>query len=733
MLFTNWIVNNLASIIVSILILFGVFWAIKVTMDNRKAGKHSCGGNCGSCGMSGICHLENRLAAGTPEAARTPQAPTAPTPDIPHHVEGVLRKLEEAGYEAYVVGGCVRDTIMGKIPADWDVCTSARPEETKKCFSDFQTIDIGMKHGTVGVIFPMKDSGCTECCDTYYDVVEITTYRIDGSYEDSRHPDQVTFTSKPEEDLGRRDFTMNAIACDRKGNYVDPYGGQADIETQTIRTVGDPEQRFTEDALRIMRGLRFAAQMGFHIEEKTAAAMEKLADTVRKVSAERVQTELSKLIAGPYADQVLKEHQGTLSKAIPGIRCTSVGQLPDTKTIRLAKLFPYDTELHMKELRMDRKTTVETTALTRLFKEATPETDVEIKQLIRREGPEIAALYMEATGNSDRLKKIMESNLCCTVEQLDISGRDLISMGVKDGPTIGAVLERLLNKVIEEKMENEREALMEAVNKVWVLNFSPTGSTRKISEAVASAVGKELKMPVESVDVTRPESREKIYRFEEDDIVILATPTYAGRVPNKIMPFFRDNIKGKGTKAATLVTYGNRSYQDSLMELTLMAEDNGFNVIGGGAFVCRHAFAENLASGRPDEEDLQKAIAFGKAIGDKILKQDWTRPEIPGNNPVGPYYTPKKPDGQPAVFLKAKPETDKDKCRGCGLCGDRCPMGSISREDPSQVTGICIKCQSCIKVCKAGAKVFTDEDFLLHRQMLEENFAKERKEVEFYL
>ena len=148
--------------------------------------------------------------------------------NIPHHVQNVLDTLNKTGHEAYVVGGCVRDSLMGKQPNDWDVCTSALPGETKACFPNHQTIDIGMKHGTVGVIFQMKDSGCTDCFDTYYDVVEITTYRIDGEYKDSRHPDDVQFTKRIEDDLARRDFTMNAIAYNTADGYVDPYGGQED-------------------------------------------------------------------------------------------------------------------------------------------------------------------------------------------------------------------------------------------------------------------------------------------------------------------------------------------------------------------------------------------------------------------------------------------------------------------------------------------------------------------------
>ena len=381
--------------------------------------------------------------------------------NIPHHVQNVLDTLNKTGHEAYVVGGCVRDSLMGKQPNDWDVCTSASPQETKECFSNHQTIDIGMKHGTVGVIFQMKDSGCIDCFDTYYDVVEITTYRIDGEYKDSRHPDDVQFTKRIEDDLARRDFTMNAIAYNPADGYVDPYGGQEDIEREEIKTVGNPEQRFEEDALRIMRGLRFAAQLGFQIEETTAEAMQRLVDTVQKVSAERVQTELGKLVAGSFVDRVMAEHGGTLEIAVPGIRCVPVAHLPNIKTVRLAKLFPAEAEQHMRNLRMDRKTTAEVAALARLFAGKEPENKIAVKRCIRAEGLEIATLYMEALGREKEIDEIVENNECCTVEQLDISGRDLIEMGIKDGREIGATLERMLDAVIEGRVENERGKLFD--------------------------------------------------------------------------------------------------------------------------------------------------------------------------------------------------------------------------------------------------------------------------------
>lgn len=209
--------------------------------------------------------------------------------EIPKNAETILHILEKAGYEAYVVGGCVRDSILGRSPDDWDITTSAKPEQVKALFH--RTVDTGLQHGTVTVL--MEKEG-----------YEVTTYRVDGEYEDGRHPKEVTFTASLEEDLKRRDFTINAMAYNPSSGLVDLFGGLEDIERKIIRCVGDPLERFTEDALRIMRAVRFSAQLGFTIEEETRKALKVLAPNLKHVSAERIQVELVKLLMSPHPDSL---------------------------------------------------------------------------------------------------------------------------------------------------------------------------------------------------------------------------------------------------------------------------------------------------------------------------------------------------------------------------------------------------------------------------------------------
>ena len=271
------------------------------------------------------------------------------------------------------------------------------------------------------------------------------------------------------------------------------------------------------------------------------------------------------------------------------------------------------------------------------------------------------------------------------------------------------------------------------IKKIYGVCFSPAGKTAKIVKTVIEKLSDILEVPCQYISITTPESREYLFEFDEDDFVVAGTPTYAGRVPNKIMPYITGNIKGKGTMGAALVTYGNRNFDDALIELTGIMKNNGFKILGGGTFVAEHSFAETLAKGRPCEEDFIKAEELAEEICRKITAGHLQEPVIPGNPLYDSYYVPKGTDGQPAKFLKARPETDYTKCTMCGKCEEVCPMGSIHAADRYNVTGVCIKCQACIKACPAEAKKFTDPAFLSHREMLKKNFAETHKESEIYL
>ena len=271
------------------------------------------------------------------------------------------------------------------------------------------------------------------------------------------------------------------------------------------------------------------------------------------------------------------------------------------------------------------------------------------------------------------------------------------------------------------------------VNKVNSICFSPTGSTKAVTEHIAHQVAEALDVPCDIIDFTLPEARTNKYSFQPDELVVFGVPTYAGRIPNKILPFVQTLFEGKETPAVCVVTYGNRNYDSSLTELVQEMTGDGFKVFAAGAFVCRHVFSNKIAAGRPDAEDYRKMDEFaGEAV--KMLGSTNSSIQIPvirGGEPVAPYYIPKGEDGQPAKFLKAKPKTDLSKCTNCGICAKVCPMGSISKENFADVPGICIKCQACILKCPEKAKYFDDEAFLSHVRMLEKNFT-ERREPEWF-
>ena len=237
---------------------------------------------------------------------------------MPKDVAWLLRQLNRAGYPAYVVGGCVRDSLLGRTPGDWDICTGALPEQTRTVFAGQRLLLTGLKHGTVAVVLAGKP-------------YEITTFRVDGAYADHRHPDAVCFVPGVEQDLARRDFTVNAMAWHPDSGLVDCFGGQRDLQARVIRCVGDPDARFAEDALRILRAIRFAAQLDFSIDPATEAAAQRLRNTVQTVSEERIFAELDRLLNSPAAGRVLEKYGRILAGAIPEvdpcIGCTQPGKM----------------------------------------------------------------------------------------------------------------------------------------------------------------------------------------------------------------------------------------------------------------------------------------------------------------------------------------------------------------------------------------------------------------------
>ena len=263
--------------------------------------------------------------------------------------------------------------------------------------------------------------------------------------------------------------------------------------------------------------------------------------------------------------------------------------------------------------------------------------------------------------------------------------------------------------------------------------FSPTGNTRKAVVEIADVIARREGIAVREIDFTLPGAREEVRKFEAGELVIFGTPVYAGRIPNKILPAVQTLFEGNGALAVPVVTFGNRSFDNALIELRIELEQHGFHTIAGAAFVAEHVFSNKLAAGRPDEKDLQTSHRFAEEVAEKIKGLEEGpldgMAEIPapaavkGIEPVPAYYRPLQEDGSPANFLKAKPKTS-DSCNDCGICARVCPMGSISPEDYRTVTGICIKCQACVKSCPVHAKFFDDPVMLSHTRMLEQHYER---------
>ena len=266
------------------------------------------------------------------------------------------------------------------------------------------------------------------------------------------------------------------------------------------------------------------------------------------------------------------------------------------------------------------------------------------------------------------------------------------------------------------------------------LYFSPTGGTAKYAKAMAAGAAEALACPAEVSSFTLPREREDVRHFSSDELFIIGSPTYAGKLPNKILPEFQEKLRGEHTPVLLFVSYGNRNFDNSLAELLSVLRANGFLPLAATAFACRHAFSDRICPERPRVEELAEARGFAmraaealKAADPAVLEAASLAFTVPGDAEA-PYYVPKGEDGAPAKFLKAKPLTDLSKCLHCGACAAHCPMGSIDAADTSNVPGICIKCQACVRGCKQGAKYFEDAAFLSHVRMLEQNFAAPEKE-----
>ena len=406
---------------------------------------------------------------------------------LPRSVARILRTLEKAGFEAYAVGGCVRDTLLDRQPGDWDITTSARPREVKALFR--RTIDTGIQHGTVTVLMREEDQQFTG--------YEVTTYRIDGEYLDGRHPKEVIFTPSLHEDLARRDFTINAMAYNERAGIVDDFGGMEDLAAKQIRAVGNPAHRFQEDALRMLRAIRFSAQLDFGIEAETMAAVSALAPNLQKVSKERIATELTKLLLSKHPERLQLVFDTGLAPfvAVDFLKLSALprltGDVPAKKGLRwgmLLRELPADTKRILRELKMDNDTIHYALSFGQLFRDALPENETEIRRQMAAYGTEIwfdvLALRqaLAAEGNVFRAedaaaagspatrenlaalekagRKILRRGDCIAIGMLAVNGQDLMAAGVPKGPEIGRILQALLQEVLADPKRNERGYLL---------------------------------------------------------------------------------------------------------------------------------------------------------------------------------------------------------------------------------------------------------------------------------
>ncbi len=371
------------------------------------------------------------------------------------NTEYIISMLEDSGFEAYAVGGCVRDGILGRPITDFDITTNALPQETKMVFSENSVIETGIKHGTVGILIDNK-------------LYEVTTYRTESGYTDSRHPDKVSFVRNLDKDLARRDFTMNALAYSHKKGIVDVFGGVKDIESKTIRAVGDARTRFSEDALRILRALRFSSTLGFALEENTASAAQELAHTLNKVSHERVYTELKKLLCGDYAENVITKYRDALSSVLPIKEDVSrLSSIPCDFAMRIAYVCGEQAINALIQLRADN----ETKRRAEMFLSASPVPNgiCELKKYISSYGNKEDALevviYRRSLFGEDsecNTERLLNEGKCLFMHELDINGNDLMSIGIH-GRDITLAKEQLLSLVLTDQIENKKELLLKAL------------------------------------------------------------------------------------------------------------------------------------------------------------------------------------------------------------------------------------------------------------------------------
>ena len=265
------------------------------------------------------------------------------------------------------------------------------------------------------------------------------------------------------------------------------------------------------------------------------------------------------------------------------------------------------------------------------------------------------------------------------------------------------------------------------IKKVGAVYFSGTGTTEKTVRRIAAGMAQALDAELAVYDFTTPSARQRELRFGAEELAVLGVPVYAGRVPNVLLPYLTKQLHGGGALAVPVVLFGNRNFDDGLIELLIILTEDGFMPVAGGAFVGEHAFSRTLGAGRPNGDDLAEMAAFARRAAEKVTALTAAPAEpvaVWGETPIRPYYTPRDRHGNPINILKVKPKTDMGRCGGCGLCAARCPMGSIDLADVSQVTGICIKCCACVKGCPAEAKYFDDAGYLYHKSELEEVYAR---------